>query len=77
MKGRPANDLERADAVIREHRLTRPSDPVGQYTYPRRAEERAALADFVYDVADKDAARAVLDAPTRRRVLWDPPHGTG
>ena len=77
MKGRPANDLERADAVIREHRLTRPSDPVGQYTYPRRAEERAALADFVYDVADKDAARAVLDAPTRRRVTWDPPHGTG
>lgn len=68
-------DLDRADDAIRAFRLSRPADPVGQFTYPRRDNERRDLADFIYDVADEHAARAALEAPARRVVTWTPPRG--
>lgn len=71
----PADDLARADQVIRTYRLCSPADPVGQFTYPRTVEGRRELADFLYDVADRHAARAAMDAPRKHRVLWEPPNG--
>lgn len=67
-------DLDRADAAIRHYRLSRPNDPVGEFTYPRDERGRHCLAAFIYDVVDAYAARAVLDAPARRRVTYTPPN---
>lgn len=53
-------------------RLTGPSDPVGVFSFPKDRQGRQELADFVFDLSDQWAARAVLDAPTKHRVVHQP-----
>lgn len=72
MKFPIADDLSRAEHVIRMTRLTGPSDPVGVFSFPKDRQGRQELADFVFDLSDQWAARAVLDAPTKHRVVHQP-----
>lgn len=70
----PFTDLARAHHAIATLGLKGPHDPAGQglFTWPKDASGRLALADAVYDAADRHAARAVLDAPQRMTTTWQP-----
>lgn len=73
---RLVTDLARADAVIRQFRLSRPSDPVGEFSYPKTLVEQRELADFIFDQThDPAIARAIYTAPRGHRVIWQPVNG--
>lgn len=66
---RRADDLARAESVIRDLRLKGPHDGPDAFTIPKDAESRRELADLIYDLADEWAARAILDLPPKARVV--------
>lgn len=63
-------NLRRAEDAIRSMRLRGPNDGPGEFTFPKDNENRRELADLLYEVSDRHAARAVLDAPTKHRITW-------
>lgn len=65
------SDLGRALAAIEFFNITGPHDGPREFTFPKGKSQRAELADFIFDVVDQFAARAVLDAPVKFKHTWE------
>lgn len=70
---RIASDLAKAHAAIAFLDLRGPADMPGQFTFPKDVFGRQELADLIFEVAGRHAARAVLDAPIKHSITFNRP----